>query len=60
MSQAPLSPCNLTCKLSPDDSICVGCGRTVDEIVEWGRANSNRQNEIVDLAFGRLTDLSPE
>ena len=59
MSQVPNSPCKLTCKLRPEDNVCSGCGRTIDEIVEWGGANAERQNQIAGQASDRLIKLSP-
>jgi predicted Fe-S protein YdhL (DUF1289 family) len=29
------SPCTLVCTLNADD-VCLGCGRTLDEIAAWG------------------------
>ncbi|MFN3619708.1 DUF1289 domain-containing protein [Sphingorhabdus sp.] len=55
MNKVSLSPCNRNCKLTRYDNICAGCGRTIDEIVEWGNANAARQIEIAALASGRFT-----
>jgi predicted Fe-S protein YdhL (DUF1289 family) len=30
-----MSPCIGVCKLNPDN-VCVGCGRTIDEIIKAG------------------------
>ncbi|WMW80472.1 DUF1289 domain-containing protein [Undibacterium cyanobacteriorum] len=35
---AVLSPCTKVCKISPATSLCLGCGRTLDEIAAWSRA----------------------
>jgi predicted Fe-S protein YdhL (DUF1289 family) len=32
----PPSPCNNMCTIDPDTGVCDGCGRTLDEISEWG------------------------
>lgn len=55
MNKVSLSPCNRKCKLTRDDNVCSGCGRTIDEIVEWGNATAARQTEIAARASGRLT-----
>ncbi|MDR5876099.1 DUF1289 domain-containing protein [Vreelandella gomseomensis] len=33
----PLSPCRKICRVVPDQSLCEGCGRTLDEIARWGQ-----------------------
>ena len=29
------SPCTRDCRLDPSRSVCLGCARTLDEIVDW-------------------------
>lgn len=29
------SPCLQICRLDPNRTLCVGCGRTLDEIARW-------------------------
>ena len=29
------SPCNDVCTTDPESGLCIGCGRTVDEISNW-------------------------
>jgi predicted Fe-S protein YdhL (DUF1289 family) len=36
VSASPLSPCVQVCVLEPDSGWCVGCGRTIEEIMAWG------------------------
>jgi uncharacterized protein len=31
------SPCNDICQMHAGTGFCEGCGRTIDEIVAWGR-----------------------
>jgi len=38
------SPCTKVCTLV--NSICIGCGRTQDEIREWFSASEKRKEEI--------------
>ena len=36
MSAAPIStPCVNVCVVDPASALCIGCGRTVDEIAAW-------------------------
>jgi len=36
------------------EEMCIGCGRTMDEILEFYDANNKRRIEIKELAIGRL------
>ncbi|WP_411290240.1 DUF1289 domain-containing protein [Sphingorhabdus sp.] len=54
MVQFPPSPCKGHCKLNVKSRFCSGCGRTMDEIGEWGSASALRQIEITNRASGRL------
>ena len=40
------SPCVKICKL--EDSICIGCGRTQDEIREWVIMTDSQREEIME------------
>lgn len=46
MSDEVNSPCVRNCCLD-DDDICIGCARSVDEIIEWGGATNLRKLEIL-------------
>ncbi|UVE19816.1 DUF1289 domain-containing protein [Pseudomonas sp. LS44] len=47
------SPCRRQCCLDWQD-ICLGCGRSLDEICEWGAASERRRRHICALAQRRL------
>ncbi len=58
------SPCVSVCKMDPArgsradrdaGGLCVGCLRTIDEIVEWGTASDARRRAIL-LAIDRRAD----
>jgi len=58
----PTSPCTSVCKMnpalgSPDDraagGLCVGCLRTIGEIVEWGGASDDRKRDILAAVAAR-------
>ena len=40
------SPCIDICRLDAQ-GLCVGCRRTIDEIMEWPRATEARRREIL-------------
>ena len=44
-----VSPCIGTCKLDALQ-VCVGCGRTIEEIGAWLRANNDERRTIVAAA----------
>jgi predicted Fe-S protein YdhL (DUF1289 family) len=46
------SPCKRNCCLD-DDSVCLGCFRTLEEIKEWGVADSHRRRIILQDARQR-------
>lgn len=55
MAAAPVaSPCNAVCTINPAYRACIGCGRTLAEIAEWGRATPDRQRAILALLPERL------
>jgi len=44
--KAPISPCVSRCSLT-EDKICIGCYRSVAEIMEWSKASVSRKNTIL-------------
>ncbi|MBS0387170.1 MAG: DUF1289 domain-containing protein [Proteobacteria bacterium] len=47
------SPCRDLCQLD-QSGICIGCGRSIDEITEWTRADNERRLQIRAAARARL------
>ena len=54
---AVASPCVDICRLDAE-GLCVGCRRTIDEIVEWPRASEARRREILRELEGRTVAAS--
>ncbi|MDR8013353.1 DUF1289 domain-containing protein [Ectopseudomonas guguanensis] len=53
-TQRPLeSPCRRQCCLDEHDQ-CLGCGRTLQEILDWGAADNERRRLICQAAQLRL------
>ena len=48
-----VSPCRRQCCLD-DQDICLGCGRTLQDILEWGKADGPRKRAICAAAEARL------
>jgi predicted Fe-S protein YdhL (DUF1289 family) len=46
------SPCIKVCVLDAR-SVCVGCGRTIDEITQWARLSDAQQLLVVERARQR-------
>jgi len=54
LAAAPVaSPCRRRCCLNEAER-CLGCGRLLAEILEWGNASDERRRVIRDLAEQRL------
>ena len=54
---APASPCINVCKLDHRE-VCLGCGRHINEIIEWTAAGDDRKHAIIAAARERLTHLA--
>lgn len=50
----PESPCVGLCQLDAA-RICLGCGRHIDEVVEWSFADDGRKREILRAARRRIS-----
>ena len=48
------NPCVRNCCLD-DKKVCMGCGRSLPEILEWHHADSQRQSQINQFAKQRLS-----
>jgi predicted Fe-S protein YdhL (DUF1289 family) len=61
MSTPPLdplaSPCIRNCCLD-DDNVCMGCGRSLDEIVAWGTASPATKAAILERSRERARRLA--
>jgi predicted Fe-S protein YdhL (DUF1289 family) len=44
------SPCNRICTLDPASGLCLGCGRSLDEIMRWTQmSDAERRSLIAEL-----------
>ncbi|MFP6848242.1 MAG: DUF1289 domain-containing protein [Pseudomonas sp.] len=48
-----VSPCRRQCCLD-DQDVCLGCGRTLQEILDWSKVDPPRQRAICAAAEARL------
>jgi len=55
-----VSPCIKVCVMDPARRICVGCGRTLDEIARWGSMSDAERAGIMRGLGGRLGEHNKE
>jgi len=48
------SPCIKTCVIDAGTRLCVGCGRTIDEISAWSTYTSEHRRRIMAVLPRRL------
>lgn len=53
MNSEPASPCRRQCCLDELD-ICLGCGRSMQEILAWSAADAQCRRQICEAAEARL------
>lgn len=41
------SPCTKVCTIDPRSKLCLGCGRTLDEIARWTSFSESERNRIM-------------
>jgi len=49
------SPCIHVCKLH--DNVCIGCGRTAEELTEWMRMTNEQKLAAIENGKKRLEEL---
>jgi uncharacterized protein len=42
------SPCTGICQMDDVSGYCLGCGRTIEEIIGWGSATSTQKKDTLD------------
>ena len=51
------SPCNRVCVVHPTLQICIGCGRSLDEIARWAALSEAERRAIMARLPARLAAL---
>ncbi|MHA7876136.1 DUF1289 domain-containing protein [Roseivivax sp.] len=51
------SPCVQTCVVHPEERICVGCFRSIEEITSWARMSPEERREIMEALPARAPRL---
>ena len=55
---AASSPCINICQMDDDSDLCLGCGRTIDEIIAWGSLREDQRQAIMADLPARLEELT--
>jgi len=50
-TETVVSPCINICKLD-SDFVCIGCGRTIDEVLKWLEYTDEQKKAVLDRIFG--------
>ena len=48
------SPCIKICTLDARSGLCLGCGRTIDEIAQWTTMSAEERQRVMAELPGRL------
>jgi predicted Fe-S protein YdhL (DUF1289 family) len=52
------SPCVKVCIMDPQREVCMGCGRTLDEIARWGVMGDGERETIMAALPARCERLA--
>jgi uncharacterized protein len=52
------SPCVQVCQMDPCRGLCMGCGRTLDEIARWAQMNDDERERIIAELPSRKLDVA--
>ncbi len=59
MIETPIAtPCVKICTLDARAGLCLGCGRTIDEITRWSRMNTSERAGVIAELPARLAARS--
>jgi len=51
------SPCRNICRIT-DNAICIGCGRSLQEIASWKNLNDVEKQQIIAESLVRIQQVS--
>ena len=55
--RSPKTPCIGLCEISEGWGICLGCGRRIEEIMDWSDLTDQERETIILETRDRLKDL---
>ena len=50
------SPCIDICQMDSESGLCVGCGRTIEEIANWSNYTNEKKKDILKQLKSRNND----
>jgi predicted Fe-S protein YdhL (DUF1289 family) len=54
-AMSPIStPCTKVCTIDPRSKLCLGCGRTLNEIGRWSSLSEDERRRIMSLLPARM------
>jgi uncharacterized protein len=53
------SPCIKICTWDPESGLCLGCGRTLEEIGSWSAMTDAERRAVMEKLPDRLSLLKP-
>jgi predicted Fe-S protein YdhL (DUF1289 family) len=53
------SPCVKICTYDPGRELCLGCGRTLEEIGDWFSMTDTERRAVMEVLPARLKALKP-
>jgi len=59
-SPTPASPCINICCMDPDNGLCAGCQRTLEEITGWSRFDDTTRLAVLDRVAERQRQISAD
>ncbi len=57
MTAAISTPCVKICVVDPVSALCIGCGRTIDEIAGWGGMSEAQRLAVMAALDSRLVSM---
>ena len=54
------SPCVKICTLDARSGLCLGCGRSIDEIAQWTDMSAEQRRRVMAELPGRLAAAQPQ
>ena len=54
------SPCTAVCTIDPRTKLCLGCGRTLQEIARWHGMNSAERLAVMEGLAARMVEAGLE
>ncbi|MES0382979.1 MAG: DUF1289 domain-containing protein [Hyphomicrobium sp.] len=51
------TPCVNICDIDRESGLCMGCGRTIDEIAHWATMTNRERRRIMNVLTARKTTI---